>query len=184
MKILAESLDYLDMENKIWPRLSIDEYAAKMGEDRDIITLTFVVKSKLLGEDLVTWFERGYDFVLDASTSDGELEPNKYLVFVEMDRRSWAPKNICRLISDLKTLTGIDPKEWTVNIDTDEYPCDEEILKQQLILSPIKYKTEKETETDIELNEFRTKAGLETKPIFSEGEKDSFIKQLQHQAGI
>jgi len=88
MTILNESLDYLDMENKVYPILSIDEYAAKMGEDKDIITLTFIVKSKLVGEDLVTWFERGYDFVLDASVSEGELEPNKYLVFVEMDRRS------------------------------------------------------------------------------------------------
>jgi hypothetical protein len=184
MKILAESLDYLDMENKIWPILSIDEYAAKMGEDKDIITLTFIVKSKLVGEDLVTWFERGYDFVLDASVSDGELEPNKYLVFVEMDRRSWAPKNICRLVSDLKTLTGLDPKEWTINIDTDEYPCEEEILKQKLVLNPAKYKMEKEIDTDVELNEFRTKAGLETKPVFTEEEKDPLIKQLQHQAGI
>lgn len=182
-KILAESLDYLDMEHQVWPILSIDEYAAKMGEDRDIITLTFIVKSKLVGEDLVTWFERGYDFVLDASVSEGELEPHKYLVFVEMDRRSWAPKNICRLIKDLHTLTGMDPKEWTINIDTDEYPCEEEILKQKLILNPVKYKMEKETEVDKELNEFREKAGLETKPVYSE-EKDHIIKQLQRQAGL
>lgn len=184
MKILAESLDHLDMEGQVWPILSIDEYAAKMGEDKDIITVTFIVKSKLVGEDLVTWFERGYDFVLDASVSDGELEPNKYLVFVEMDRRSWAPKNICRLVSDLKTLTGIDPKEWTINIDTDEYPCDEEILKQKLVLNPTKYKMEKEIDTEVELNEFRTKAGLETKPVYTEEEKDPLIKQLQHQAGL
>lgn len=184
MKILAESLDHLDMEGQVWPILSIDEYAAKMGEDKDIITLTFIVKSKVVGEDLVTWFERGYNFVLDASISDGELETNKYLVFVEMDRRSWAPKNICRLVSDLKTLTGLDPKEWTINIDTDEYPCEEEILKQKLILNPVKYKMEKETDIDVELNEFRERAGLETKPVFNEEEKDPLIKQLQHQAGI
>lgn len=183
MKILAESLDYLDMENKVWPILSIDEYAAKMGQDKDIITLTFIVKSKLVGEDLVTWFERGYDFVLDASVSEGELETNKYLVFVEMDRRSWAPKNICKLVKDLQTLTGLDPKDWTIDIDADDYPCEEEILKQKLILNPIKYKMEKEIDTEKELNEFREKAGLETKPIYTE-EKDPLIKQLQHQAGL
>jgi hypothetical protein len=43
---------------------------------------------------------------------------------------------------------------------------------------------EKEIDTDVELNEFRTKAGLETKPVFTEEEKDPLIKQLQHQAGI
>jgi hypothetical protein len=181
MTILNESLDYLDMENKVYPILSIDEYAAKMGEDKDIITLTFIVKSKLVGEDLVTWFERGYDFVLDASVSEGELEPNKYLVFVEMDRRSWAPKNICQLIKDLKTLTGMDPKEWTVNIDTDDYPCEEEILKQKIVLNPTKYTIEKDVED--ELNEMRTSAGLDVKHSI-EPTKDRELKDFLASAGL
>lgn len=180
MAILNESLDHLDMEDKVYPILSIDEYAAKMGEDKDIITLTFMVKSKLVGEDLVTWFERGYDFVLDASVSEGELEPNKYLVFVEMDRRSWAPKNICHLIKDLKSLTGIDPKDWSVNIDTEEYPCEEEVLKQKMVLNPTKYTIEKEVEE--ELNEMRTAAGLETK--HADLEKDSVLKDFLSKAGL
>ena len=98
MSILTEGLNYLDMENQMFPTLYIDEYAAKMGEDKDIITLSFMVKSYAVGEDLVSWFERGYNFVLDASVSEGELEPGKFLVFVEMDRRSWVPKKIYELI--------------------------------------------------------------------------------------
>ena len=34
MSILTEGLNYLDMENQMFPTLYIDEYAAKMGEDR------------------------------------------------------------------------------------------------------------------------------------------------------
>ena len=69
MSIINESLDYLDMEDQVGDVLSIDEYASKMGRDEDIVTLTFIVHSKLAANDLVTWFERGYDWVLDASVS-------------------------------------------------------------------------------------------------------------------
>ena len=79
MTILTESLNYLDMEGQVFPIVSVDEYAAKMGSDKDIVTVSFMTRSKLVAEDLVTWFERGYEYILDASISEGELEPNKWL---------------------------------------------------------------------------------------------------------
>ena len=87
MTVLNESLDYMDMKDQIGDTITVDEYSAKMGKDKDIVTITFTTHSKLAAEDLVTWFERGYDFVLDASVSEGELEPGKWLVFAELDRR-------------------------------------------------------------------------------------------------
>jgi len=30
------------------------------------------------------WFEKGYDFVVDADRSPGEIKPNRYLVYVEL----------------------------------------------------------------------------------------------------
>ena len=77
MTIINESLDYQDMKDQVEATITVDEYSAKMGSDKDIVTLTFTTNGKLAAEDLVTWFERGYDFVLDASVSDGELEPGK-----------------------------------------------------------------------------------------------------------
>ena len=50
MTIITESLNYLDMENQVFPIVSVDEYAAKMGSDEDIVTVTFMVKSKLVAE--------------------------------------------------------------------------------------------------------------------------------------
>jgi len=182
MTILSESLNYLDMENQMFPLISVDEYAAKMGEDKDVVTLTFIVKSKLVAEDLVTWFERGYDFILDASISEGELEPNKWLVFVEMERRSWVARRIIGIIKDLKTLTGLDESEWTINIDGEEYPLELEIMKQKIILNPAKYQIEKEDEIEEEINEMRLQAGLDYKE--SETPKDEYIKNIQAAAGI
>jgi len=100
-RIINEGLDYLDMVDQIEPTVSVDEYSAKMGKDSDIVTLAFTVKSEAAGNDLVDWFERGYDWVLDASLSEGELSPGKYLVFVEMKRRTKVPERIVELIEDL-----------------------------------------------------------------------------------
>ena len=42
MTIITESLNYLDMEGQVFPIVSVDEYAAKMGTDKDIVTVTFM----------------------------------------------------------------------------------------------------------------------------------------------
>lgn len=181
MTIINESLDYLDMEDQLGDVLSIDEYASKMGKDEDIVTLTFVVHSKLAANDLVTWFERGYDWVLDASVSDGELEPGKWLVFVEMDRRSRVPNRIITLLTDLETLTGMKLKDWSVEIDGDEYDADEEIIRQKMILNPNEYE-EKKQDKEVEINEMRTLAGLETELRYDPN--DDYIRNLQAMAGL
>lgn len=180
MTIITESLNYLDMENQVFPIVSVDEYAAKMGADEDIVTVTFMVKSKLVAEDLVTWFERGYDFILDASISEGELEPNKWLVFVEMERRSWVARRLLGLIRDMETLTGLPVEDYTLNIDAEDYPLELDIMKQKIILNPAKYEIEKNV--DEELNEMRLKAGLDHKE--SDKPKDEYIKSIQAAAGI
>ena len=170
------------MEDQVFPSLHIDEYASKMGEDKDIITLSFMVKSYQVGEDLVAWFERGYTYVLDASVSEGELEPGKFLVFVELDRRSKAPAKIYELIKDLKTLTGIDPKEWSMTIDDEKYACEVDIMKEKMTLNPNLYKMEEEIEDD--LNEMRLAAGLDHKPTSLLKERDTYIKDIQAAAGL
>ena len=178
------ALDYMDLEGQLRDKLTIDEYAAKMGKDSDIVTITFTTHSKLAAKDLVTWFERGYDFVLDASVSDGEIEPGKWLVFVEMDRRSKVPERIITLLSDLETLTGIEINDWTVEIEGDEYEASEEIMKEKMILNPNEYKDKKDSEddeNDEELNEMRLRAGLDVKTNYVE---DEYIKNLKAIAGL
>jgi hypothetical protein len=180
------ALDYMDLEGQLHDKITIDEYAAKMGKDSDIVTLTFTTNSKLAAKDLVTWFERGYDFVLDASVSDGEIEPGEWLVFVEMDRRSKVPSRIITLLEDLETLTGIDVADWTAEIDGEEYEASEEIMKEKMILNPNEYKTakgdeDKDEETEGELNEMRLRAGLDVKTNYVE---DEYIKNLKAIAGM
>lgn len=180
MNIIKESLDYMDMVGQIEPKISIDEYAAKMGPDHEVVTLSFIVKSKLVADDLVLWFEKGYDFVLDASASEGELALGKYVVFVEVDRRSKVPQRIIELLTDLKTLTDIPVNEWEVKIDDTDYAASEEIIREKVILNPNVYQSEKNK--DNELNEMRKAAGLEPKKLF--GSKDALLKNFIMSAGL
>ena len=178
--LITEGLDFEDMEGQIDPIVTVDEYKAKMGKDSDIVTLAFIVKSEQVGEDLVNWFERGYDYVLDAKVSDGEIEPDKWLVFVEMNRRSTVPARIVELLSDLKTLTKLKLKDWTIQVDDEDYDADESVLKQVIILNPNKYKEEKESD-ETDLNEMREIAGLQTK---STVKQDEYIKNIKAMAGM
>lgn len=176
---LNEGLDYHDMKGMIDPTVSVDEYAARMGDDSDVVTVTFIVDSNLAAEDLVSWIELGYDFVLDASVSEGELEPGKWLVFVEMKRRSNVPNKIVEILKDLKTLTDLDITDWNVRVDNHDNDANVDVLKQVIILNPNQYKIEKGGEE--ELNEMRNLAGLENKKIYN---IDDEIREFISKAGL
>jgi hypothetical protein len=179
-QILNEGLDYMDLEGQIEPRISVDEYSAKMGKDSEIVTIAFTVKSEAAGNDLVDWLERGYNFVLDAQVSEGEIKPGKFLVFVEMDRRTTVPERIVEILNDLETLTGMSAIDYTVEVDEEEYDADEDILKQKIILSPKAYRVEEEREE--ELNEMREIAGLDTVKIHNS--QDIELKNFKAIAGL
>ncbi len=178
-KIINEGLDYMDFMGQIEPKISVDEYSAKMGKDSDIVTVAFIVNSEAAGNDLVDWFERGYSYVLDASLSDGELSPGKHLVFVEMDRRSKVSQRICELLEDLETLTDLKLGEWTVQIDEEDYKADPSILKQHIPISPHEYREQEEGE----LNEMREIAGLPHKDVHKKN-VDAELKAFLNIAGL
>ena len=173
---ITEGLDYHDLVGQVVPKLTVDEYAAKMGDDKDVVTLTFIVKSKQAAVDLVDWFEKGYDFILDASLSDGEIEVGKWLIFVEMDRRFKVPERIVEILDDLTTLTDIPLKDWEVEIDGENYDANEKILRQVIIVNPNEYIIDKENEED--LNEMRLRAGLDTHQVYNDNEYTRYIKSL------
>jgi len=179
-KILTEGLDYNDLQGQIIPKLTIDKYEAKMGSDDEIVTVSMVVKSNSASEDLVDWFERGYDCVLDAKVSDGEVNTGKYLVFVEMYRRNSVPAKIIEILEDLKTLTDMDADEYKIKVDGKLYSPKEEILKQVIVTSPHQYKVQVEEED--ELNEMRTVAGLDAVKLHEKQDED--IRALKSIAGL
>lgn len=176
---ITEGFDHGDLVKILLPKVTVDEYKSRVGADSDIVTLAFTVKSEDAGKDLCSWFERGYDFVLDSKVSDGETQSGYYLVFVEMNRRRSVPERIIKLLSDLKTLSDIKLKDWTVVVNEEDYDADVDVLKQVIITSPSEYKLEKENEG--ELNEMRMIAGLDSVKLY---EQDEAIRNIKTIAGL
>jgi hypothetical protein len=174
---LSEGLEYKDMVGMMKPTIHIDEFASKMGDDDDIIVISFFVRSQQAARDLMNWFEKGYDWVLDADVSPGEIRPGRYLVYIEMRRRSTAGERIAGAIDDLSTLTEFTTKDWTMHYDDRESPFDRETFDRLVPLSPKEYRKRKESE----LNEMRAAAGIDTVQIF---ERDPEIRTIQSAAGI
>jgi hypothetical protein len=174
---LTESLNHLDMEDQLIPLLGIDEFKARLGEDEDVVTLNFIIKSKEAGNDLVIWLERGYDFILDAEVSPGEVEDGKYYVFAEMNRRPSSARKIMEILDDLSTLTGVKGEDWSIKVDRKRYPATKENIASNVPMTTTEYREKNETE----LNEWREIAGLKTVKTY---ESDADIISMQRQAGI
>ena len=177
-KPLFETLEYKDLEGQLEPTVTVDEFVSKMGEDDDIIVLSFKVKDKTAAKDLHNWFEKGYDWVLDSETSPGELTSGEYMVFVEMKRRSWSGDRIEEMLSDLETLTEYKLSDWLLNYEKTDYDFTVEIFNEKVPTSPHEYRQIKE----LELNEMRVQAGLRPKRIYTQ-KRDSALATLLTQSG-
>ena len=175
---LFEALEYKDMEGMMKPTIHVDEFASKMGDDDDVIVVSFFVRSKQAADDLVSWFEKGYDWVLDADTSPGEIKPGRFLVYIEIRRRSAAGQYIETALDDLNTLTEWENStDWTMHYEGQDVPYSREEFERLVPLSPKEYRKRKETE----INEMRVAAGMPPKQIY---ERERDIRQLQSAAGI
>ena len=174
---LCEGLEYKDLVGILKPTIHIDEFSSKMGDDDDVIVVSFFVRNKSAAQDLANWFEKGYDWVLDADLSPGEIKPGRFLVYIEMSRRSSAGRNLAIAIEDLASLTEYEPDKWVMVYKDKETPFSSEEFDRQVPLSPKQYR--KEFEGD--LNEMRAAAGIDPKQIY---ERERDIRMLQSAAGI
>lgn len=176
-QLLCEGLQYRDLDGILKPTVHVDEFSSKMGDDADIVVLSFFVRDKNAARDLVAWFEKGYDFVLDADRSPGEIKPNRFLVYVELRRRSAVPRQLQEILDDLGTLTEFQPQDWQIRYQGKTMPWDEERFAATVPLTPDAYRAA----TESDLNEWRERAGLPVKPIHR---VKPDIRDLQDAAGI
>ena len=175
---LYETLNFKDMEGLMKPTIHVDEFTSKMGDDDDIIVVSFFVRDPQAAKDLMNWFEKGYDFVLDADRSPGEIKPNRYLVYVELRRRSTAGANVETLVDDLGTLTEFGPDDWTMHYRGKEVPFSRDTFDSMVPLSPRAYREK----FDKDLNEMRIAAGMDVKSVYDQ--KDPALRVIRSAAGL
>ena len=121
---LNEDLKSNDLHNLVDHIFEVDSYASKMGDDRDIVVLSFTVENLAPAQDLVNFIERGYDFVLDADSSPGELAGGKYKVFVELERNKRVAEQIQEVLDGVGKLTGIDEFKFRYYKSFNSIPVD------------------------------------------------------------
>ena len=176
-RLLREGLEYKDLEGLMKPTIHVDEFSANMGDDADVMVLSFFVRDKQAAKDLVAWFEKGYDFVLDSDRSPGEIRPGRYLVYLELRRRPAAVDRISDLLDDLNTLTEFEPKDWLVHSGNQAAHWDPQQFGSMVALTPDAYRAQHQDD----LNDMRDAAGIPPKKIHK---TKSDMKDLQNAAGI
>ena len=97
-----------DLKDMIYRVFEVDSFKSKMGDDKDIVTLSFSIKEQQAAKDLEIFIEKGYDFVLDADATAGEQSDGTYKVFVEIERNRDVPENILEIVDGIKKLSGLD----------------------------------------------------------------------------
>jgi len=169
------SLRFNDLKDLVSKKIHIDEYASKMGDDADTIVVSFKIRYQDPAWELSNFFEKGYDWVLDADVSSGEMEDGSYLVFLEIERRPSFPPNLMRALKDMEGLTDqkIGEYEFMYRKGNEYKEMSMDNLKATIPLSP---------------REYRAKYGEESEPEASVGpitaEESRQIKAMQSTAGI
>lgn len=138
--------DLRDLVDKI---VEIDAYKSKMGSDEEIITVAVSTMTKESADDLAGFFERGYNFVLDADATPGEQSDGMYRVFVEIEREKNAAEQIMELADGLKNLTGRDDLKFRYYKNFRSKPLTQEALEEMIPTSSEDYGT-KVTESNLE----------------------------------
>jgi len=106
--MINESLKSNDLRHFVKKVIEIDSFKSKIGDDEDIVTLSFTVDHEDPAKDLENFIEMGYDFVLDADVSPGELDDGTYKVYVELERGRHVVDQIIELLDGVKKLVGFD----------------------------------------------------------------------------
>ena len=97
-----------DLKDMVSDVFEVDSFSSKMGDDKDIVTLSFSLNEKAPADDLMNFLERGYGFILDADVTPGEQSDGTYKVFVELSRDNDVHDHILEIIDGVKNLSEMD----------------------------------------------------------------------------
>ncbi len=180
---LKEGLEIGDLARLVHDELHLDEYKSKMGEDADIVVITFKVKGKEPATDLVNFIEKSYDWILDADTSAGEMDDGDYIVFVETERTPTVPEHILQMLEELQTLTDIDLDDWRVFYQKNNtgHHADRQELTNLIPKTPSEYKQKYGQKDQEEMDQLKIAAGI---PVTTKAPKNDFTESLRIAAGI
>jgi len=146
------SLNGGDLVNMVDKIFEIDSYKSKMGNDEDIVVLSFTVSEEAPAKDLVNFIEKGYSFVLDAATSGGELDDGLYKVFVEIERDKYIAEQILELMDGIQKLTDNNNYRFRYYRSFKSIPLNLENLQKEIPITTEEYNN---VVTESNMNNFK-----------------------------
>ena len=136
---ISESLRAEDLKDLVKNVFEIDSYKSKIGNDRDIVVLSFTVDGKDPAQDLENFFEMGYGFVMDAESTTGEMDDGKYRVFVEIERNRHIAEQIMELVDGLKQVAKLDDVRFRYHKEFKSLEATEQNLSEKIPADPNTY---------------------------------------------
>jgi hypothetical protein len=121
-----------DLKDLVDPIFEIDSYQSKMGEDQDIVVVSFTVEEINAAKDLVDFVEKGYDFVLDADSTPGEIDNGRYKVFVEMERNRNVSRNVLELLDGVGKISQLENFRFRYHKKFKSYDATEHNLSENI----------------------------------------------------
>ena len=128
-----------DLRGMVSDIFEVDNYKSKIGNDKDVCVVTFIVDSKDPAEDLENFIEMGYDFVMDAECTTGEIDDGKYRVFVEIERSKHLPEQLEEMMDGVSKATGIDDFRFRYYKEFKSVPATRESFEEKIPTDPDMY---------------------------------------------
>ena len=159
MRQLCEGLKPNDLKDLINPVMEIDTYKSVMGDDENVIVLSFAVKGNDPAKDFENFVEQGYGFVLDSDVSSGETDEGTYKVFIEIERGRKSISQIEDILYGLTQLSGIEDWRFRYYKDLQSHPVDK--LKDMIPITPESYRAKIDESFDNDIRFFFRKSPMD-----------------------
>lgn len=181
-----------DLQRLVDPELHIDQHRSKMGEDDDVIVVSFKIQGKEPANDLVSFLETGYEFILDADASPGEISPGQFLVFFELSRRTTAVDRIYQIVEEVLNLSLQKMDEWRFAYGAPDqrgtrrkfttYPFTKENLEKMIPMSPREYR-EMNEEPEQDADDIAAMKNIAQIPVNQTAPDDDEMNALRQASG-
>jgi hypothetical protein len=179
MMKLREGLEQGDLKRLVHTEMHIDEFKSKLGRDEDVVVISLKVTGKEPGIDIVNFVEKGYEWVIDADVSSGEMDDGDYIVFIECDRDPAVASNVMSMMADLMNLTEQDISEWRVRYRSGrDHELTEKNLQDMIPKTPQEYR---EQFGHQEIDKLKATAGVK---VTTKAPKNDVTESLRIAAGI
>ena len=163
------TLKYNELQDLVLPKLSIDEFSPKTGDNKDVMVLGFYVKDKEPAKDLSHFIENGAYDILDVESSPASNDDGEYMVFVEVKRDNNFFELTEKVVDDLGNIMDIEGWKYKPYYSEDEFDRTNQSWKSYVITDPDKY---------VSKEEFTENLMIQQKQEYNESIGNFFLESL------